>query len=154
MASADRSCVSAESWVLAHLDHPEQAVITSDLAAAWSAQLQQALERLEANGQIVRDGDVIRTPRGPASPEQTHAVIADAYVGLLRAEHAGQPSHRTAVLGQVATATGLPPTKIEALMRNVSAVVQELGYEYLGAYPPASNVPVGVRPAVRAALGL
>jgi hypothetical protein len=144
----------AQSWLNDQLAHADGPVSVAALTQAWASLLTDALGDLEASGRAVVTGDQIR-PANPTAPtERAHALIAETYVRLLQAEHAGQPTNRPAALADLARSTGLAPAKIETLMCNVSAVVQELGYEFLGAHPPKSNVPVGVRPAVRSALDL
>lgn len=78
----------------------------------------------------------------------------EAYIFLLRAERAGITLAE--VTATKSLFTGLlesrNDTSIRYRMRNISAVVNELGGGALTIYPPAENVGVNVRPKIRALL--
>ncbi|GGD28914.1 hypothetical protein [Nocardioides daphniae] len=131
-----------------------------DLVLTWQLDLHAAAAAMVAEGTLVVDADgrwlLVGTPapgrgQGPWSDEEIAVAVA-AYVALLRAEHAGRPLHRSGVVADVLARTGRTPPQLDAMMANVSAVVQEHGYVPLSTFPPRSNVPRGVRPAVAAAL--
>lgn len=148
----------ARDWLAERLAAAGGAASGEDVSQWWADELRRTIEAMEATGDLVRDGDRVALPRGGQLPrtgrwdEPGIAVAVDAYVGMLRAEHAGQAVHRREATASVIERTGRPVSAVEAMFANISAVVQELGYDYLGAYPPKSNVPAGVRPAVGAAL--
>lgn len=78
----------------------------------------------------------------------------EAYVFLLRAELAGVAL--TEVTATKSLFSGLlesrNDTSVRYRMRNISAVVNEMGGSALSIYPPAENVGVNVRRQIRALL--
>ncbi|MFI5426860.1 hypothetical protein [Aeromicrobium sp. UC242_57] len=113
---------------------------------------------------MIQAGDLVATDDGWTLPSDRKAnrsgrwtddeisIAARAYISLLRADHEGRPVHRREAVAEVVDQTGRTADAVNALFANLSAVVQEQGYEFLAAYPPKSNVPAGVRPAVAAIL--
>lgn len=139
--------------------HEAQILATPDLLYTWQLDLHAAVEQLADRGEVALDTDgrwalpsaaqVLR--RGWSEDEI--GVAVEAYVALLRADAAGRPVGRAAVLTEVTSATGRTEQQVEAMLSNISAVVQEHGLEPHPAFRPRSNVPAGVRPLVAAALG-
>ena len=146
------------TWLTDHLTALDGSGSASGLTDQWSDELRRTVDAMAAEGALTIDGDrwTIRREQPTSRPgrwtDDDIAVAVDAYVTMLRAEHGGQPVHRREATAAVVEQTGRTQTVVEAMFANVSAVVQELGFDYLGAYPPRSNVPAGVRPAVGAAL--
>lgn len=133
---------------------------TGDLLLTWQLDLHAAAETMQSHGALSVDPEgrwhltgSATAPLRRAWGEDEIAAAVEAYVALLRAEHAGTPLRRSDRVDEVLARTGRTPAQVEAMMANISAVVQEHGHRPLAAYPPRSNVPVGVRPAVAAALG-
>lgn len=122
-----------------------------DLHACAAAMTDDGSLALDTDGRWVLTGVAVSPGQGPWRDEEIAVAVA-AYVALLRAEHGGQPLRASGVLADVLARTGRTSSQLDALMANVSAVVQEHGYLPLSSYPPRSNVPRGVRPAVAAAL--
>jgi hypothetical protein len=153
--------VSKRVWSAHRTDLDER----SDLFYLWQLELRSAADALLAAGQLRSDADtwvVTDTARaaigsdGPARGAWTDdelAVVAGAYVSLLRDRDEGRPPRRSAAVSLVREATGRADPAIDGVFAHVSAVVQELGHDFLPAFPPRSNVPRGVRQAVRQALG-
>lgn len=122
-----------------------------DLQACAEAMLTQGALALDANGDwSLADGAVAPRRRGWTEPEIAQAV--QGYLALLIAEGGGAPARRTQVVADLVAATGRSTEQVEAMLCNISAVVQEHDLAPLAHYRPRSNVPVGVRPAVAAAL--
>lgn len=142
-------------------DHEAAITGTGDLLYTWQLDLAATLTSLQVEGVVAVDAEdrwrlagAAPTARPGAWTQEELTVAVAAYVALLRAEHAGEPLRRSEVVDDVLARTGRTPAQLDALMANISAVVQEHGFVPLAAYPPRSNVPVGVRPAVAAALGV
>lgn len=142
------------------LRHESDLRSAGDLLYTWQLDLHAAAEAMAGEGSLVVDAEgrwlLAGTPapargRGPWSDDEI-AVSVAAYLALLRAEHAGRPLHRQGVIADVLARTGRTSSQLDAMMANISAVVQEQGYAPLATFPPRSNVPRGVRPAVTAAL--
>lgn len=136
---------------------------TGDLLFTWQLDLRATAEAMAAEGRLtVEPNGEWTLPEGtpvPAARRRTWeadeiAAVVEGYAALLRAEETGRPLARRQVVADLATRTGRSGDQVEALLCNVSAVVQEHGLTPLAAFRPRSNVPVGVRPAVAAALGL
>lgn len=148
----------ARTWLTDRLAELDGSGSASDLEQQWSDQLRRTADAMVAEGALVSDGDrwTLRREQTASLPgrwtEDDIAIAVDAYVTMLRADHGGLPVNRREGIATVVEQTGRTQTVVEAMFANVSAVVQELGFDYLGAYPPRSNVPAGVRPAVDAAL--
>lgn len=148
----------ARDWLTERLAAAGGTASAADVSQWWTDELGRTIDAMAAAGDLEREGDRLALPRGGQSPrtgrwdEPDIDAAVDAYVVMLRAEHAGQAVHRREATASVIERTGRPLPAVEAMFANISAVVQELGFDYLGAYPPKSNVPAGVRPAVGAAL--
>lgn len=139
--------------------HEQEIRASGDLLYTWQIDLHDAAESLVAAGSVAVDAHgrwalagAAPAPARRAWGEDEIGVAVAAYVALLRAEHTGRPLRRNNVVDEVRTRTGRTPAQVDALMANISAVVQEHGYQPLAAFAPRSNVPPGVRPAVAAAL--
>lgn len=82
------------------------------------------------------------------------ADAVDAYVFLLRAQSVSLP-FRSEAAAEALLEEGLPARNDASLryrLRNISAVVQELGGPLLAGYSPAEQVGAGVRPRIKALL--
>ncbi|MCW2830410.1 MAG: hypothetical protein JWP31_1102, partial [Aeromicrobium sp.] len=134
-----------------------------DLLYVWQVQLRAVARQLadagllhvdEVSGTWSRNASEMpsRRPSHRWSPDEIHAAV-EAYAAMWRDAAEGRPARRTDVTAAVRAATGRSADSLDGVLSNISAVVQELGLDPLPAYPPRSNVPVGVRPAVRAAFG-
>lgn len=130
-----------------------------DLVYGWQLDTHSTADQLLRRGEIsatdnlwsVADG-AAPAPRPGAWTEDEIQVAVGAYIEMLRADHEGRPVNRREAMALVTQKTRRATTAVEAMFANVSAVVQENGFEYLAAYPPKSNIPSGVRPAVKVAL--
>lgn len=148
----------ARTWLTDRLTELGGSGSASDLTQQWSDELRRAADTMAADGALTIVGDrwTVQREQVPSRPgrwtEDEIAVAVNAYVTMLRAEHGGQPVHRRGATAKVVEQTARTQTIVEAMFANISAVVQEHGFDYLGAYPPKSNVPAGVRAAVDAAL--
>ncbi|QCX28067.1 hypothetical protein [Nocardioides jishulii] len=139
--------------------HEAEIRSAGDLLYTWQLDLQECAAAMARDGSLLVDPDgrwaltgVTPSPGRDAWREDEIVVAVAAYVALLRAEHTGQPLRTSSVIADVLARTGRTSSQLDALMANISAVVQEHGYAPLSSYPPRSNVPRGVRPAVAAAL--
>lgn len=131
------------------------------LVYTWQLDAHSAADHLSRSGRLMIAVDRWSLTAGaPAMPrpgtwtEVDIQTAVNAYISLLQADHEGRPVHRREAMTLVVQQTQRTTTAVEAMFANISAVVQENGYEYLAAYPPKSNVPAGVRPAVKVALNL
>jgi hypothetical protein len=160
-ASGDRATpldVSRQVWAR----HRAEIEAGGDLLYLWQLELRAAADAMTASGLLtsvdgawtVADADAARDVAARSGGWSDHelASAAEAYVSLVRDRDAGRPLRRQEAVRRVRDATGRTDAAIEAIFANISAVVQELGIEFLTAYAPRSNVPRGVRPAVDAAL--
>ncbi|WP_067441894.1 hypothetical protein [Nocardioides jensenii] len=143
--------------------HEEDLRSTGDLLFTWQVDLRAAAEAMVADGRLTVEPDGRWTlPEGTAVPlvarrtwgEGEIATVVEGYVEMLRAEHEGRPVHRREVVADLTVRTGRSGDQLERMLSNISAVVQEHGIAPLASCAPRSNVPVGVRPAVAAALDL
>ena len=156
--AADAIEVARHVWQ----QHRDVVEASADLVLTWQLDLHAAAEQMAAAGSLTVDGDrwtlgdVPAPPRVPSGrwDEAEIAVAVQAYVTMLHDGADGRPVGRAAAVGTVSEATGRSASAVEQVFANISAVVQELGYEFVGAFAPRSNVPPGVRPAVREALGV
>lgn len=150
----------AHAWIINGLTTLGGSGTVAELLDRWQIELRTTAEALAASGHLVIDGETWSLPQGASTTrpgswtEDEIALAVDAYVLLLRADHEGRPANRREAAAAVINQTGRSAATVDALFANISAVVQELGYEYLAAYPPKSNVPAGVRPAVSLALNV
>lgn len=149
--------VSKQVWAR----HRDDIEASGELIYTWQLDLRDTATELAAHGQISGDGErwnLAADAPPPARPGAWTAedilIAVDAYITMLQADHDGRPVNRREAMTLVTQQTGRTSAAVEAIFANVSAVVQENGYEYLSAYPPKSNVPAGVRPAVAVALNL
>jgi hypothetical protein len=150
--------VSRQVWAR----HRAELEASGDLLYVWQVELRAAADAMIASGLLAREGaawtvaddDAARAVAGvPAGwDEDDIAVAVEAYVSLLRDRDAGRPLRRQDAVARVLDHTGRTRGAVDAMFANISAVVQEMGGEFLAAYAPRSNVPRGVRPAVQAAL--
>lgn len=139
--------------------HEPEILATADLLYTWQLDLHALADEMTARGELVVSPDgswalpsADQTLRRGWS-EDDIAVAVRTYVALLRAHAAGRPVGRAAAVKEITGETGRTDEQVEAMMSNISAVVQEHGYEPLATFRPRSNVPAGVRPLVAAALG-
>ncbi|MCL8252847.1 hypothetical protein AERO_15775 [Aeromicrobium fastidiosum] len=133
-----------------------------DLFHSWQLDLREAAAGMATSGLlstvddawVVADESAARAlaARRSGWDADEVAVAVAAYVSLLRDRDEGRPLHHREAVKAVGERTGRPVSAVESLFANVSAVVQEHGVEPVAAYAPRSNVPRGVRPAVREAL--
>jgi hypothetical protein len=142
--------------------HRAELEASGDLLYVWQLDLRAAADTMIDSGLLasvdgawsVADAEAARAvaarPAGWADDEI--AVAVDAYVSMLRDRDAGRPLRRQQAAARVGEHTGRTGVAVDAMFANISAVVQEMGIEFLAAYAPRSNVPRGVRPAVEAAL--
>lgn len=152
--------VSKQVWAR----HRGELESAGDLFYVWQIELRATAEALQAAGALRIDDTgswVLLTDAG-STPPAKHAsrwdadeiaVAVEAYASMLRDSAAGRPLKRSEASAHVRDTTGRTATAVDAMFANISAVVQELGLDYLPAYPPRSNIPAGVRQAVRANLG-
>jgi hypothetical protein len=144
--------------------HEQDLKSAGDLLFTWQVDLRTTAEAMASEGTLLveESGDwtlpegaaVARAARRPTWSEEEIATAVEGYVSMLRAEHAGQPLRRREVVADIAARTGWSGDQLEAMLSNISAVVQEHGITPLASFRPRSNVPAGVRPAVAAALGM
>ena len=156
--SATALDVSRQVWSR----HRAELEASGDLLYVWQLELRDAAEAMTASGLLastdgvwtVADAAAARAvaPRPAGWTDDEIAVAVEAYVSLLRDRDAGRPLRRQQAAAQVREHTGRSSVAVDAMFANISAVVQEMGVEFLTAYAPRSNVPRGVRPAVDAAL--
>ena len=142
--------------------HRAELEASGDLLYVWQLELRAAADAMTASGLLasvdgawtVADAAAARAVVAPPTgwTDDEIAVAVEAYVSLLRDRDAGRPLRRQQAAAQVREHTGRTTVAVDAMFANISAVVQEMGVEFLTAYAPRSNVPRGVRPAVEAAL--
>ena len=148
--------VSREVWGR----HEQDLRTSGDLLYTWQLDLHATAASMAADGRlsIADDGTwTLTAPAGAPPPRRTWtdeeiAVAVDGYLRLLQAEHDGRPAHVDEVVAEIGRATHWSGEPLERMLANISAVVQEHGILPLSSIRPRSNVPVGVRPAVAAAL--
>jgi len=134
---------------------------SGDLLYRWQIELRTVADAMTARGLLtdVADTWTLSGTAGPVTAQRTGwtdddiSVAVDAYVSLLEDRAAGRPARHREAATSVRDETSRTAAAVDALFANISAVVQELGVEPLTAYPPRSNVPRGVRQAVRASMG-
>lgn len=151
--TATELAVAKEIWSR----HGTEIQDVGDFMYTWQLDTHKIADILASEGRISVSGDGWGLSSGTVSTgwgSETIQVAVEGYISLLRADHEGRPSNRRQTVAEVVAQTGQTATAVDAMFANVSAVVQEHGYEYLAAYPPKSNVPRGVRPAVAVALNL
>lgn len=151
--------VSKQVWAR----HRGELESAGDLFYTWQIELRSAADALSASGTIrIDDGAWVLLHDTASTPSAKHptrwgtdeiAVAVDAYASMLRDSAAGRPLRRQEASAHVRDTTGRTATAVDGMFANISAVVQELGLDYLPAYPPRSNIPPGVRQAVGATLG-
>lgn len=156
--SASALDVSRQVWAR----HRLELEAAGDLLYVWQLELRTAADTMIASGLLATDDDVWTVADVTAAgavvsrhsgwSDDEIAAAVDAYVSLLRDRDAGRPLRRQDATARVREHTGRTGAAVDAMFANISAVVQERGFEFLAAYAPRSNVPRGVRPAVEAAL--
>ncbi|WP_162891094.1 hypothetical protein [Aeromicrobium sp. A1-2] len=139
--------------------HRAELESTGDLVYVWQLELRETASMMAAAAELLVDGDVWALPTGAIArvkpgrwTEDDVRVAVEAYASMLRDTLDGRPTRRREAAAVVVSSTGRTSSMVEAMFANISAVVQELGLDHLPAYPPRSNVPAGVRPAVRESL--
>ena len=126
-----------------------------DLLACAEAMVGAGALALDSSGEwVLPEGVTVSPPTRRTWTEDEIAVAVRGYVDMLKAEADGRPLRRTQVVAQIEADTTRTSEQVDAMLSNISAVVQEHGIEPLTAFRPRSNVPAGVRPAVAEALGL
>lgn len=148
--------VSKQVWAR----HRGELESAGDLLYTWQLELRSAADDLAASGAIRIDAGawVLLAEQTAAARHPTRwdadeiAVAVEAYVSMLRDSAEGRPMRRAEASAHVRDTTGRTSTAVDGMFANISAVVQELGLDYLPAHPPRSNIPPGVRQAVGAAL--
>ena len=68
-----------------------------------------------------------------------------AYGRMLRAEARGIPLQKSDVIGQLVSDLGRTKSSIDYRMRNISAVLDELGRDWIDGYKPMRNYPRRLR---------
>lgn len=141
--------------------HEQDLKSAGDLLFTWQLALRTTADRMIADGTIsVAEGGHWQLAPGVSAPaavrrtwSETEVVVAvDGYISMLTAEREGLPLRRARVVAQILANTSRSSDQVDAMMSNISAVVQEHGITPLTAFRPRSNVPAGVRPVVAAAL--
>ncbi|MFC5676152.1 hypothetical protein [Aeromicrobium endophyticum] len=156
--SASPIDVSRQVWSR----HRAEIEALGDLLYVWQLELRDAADAMIATGLLASDDDGWTVADGEAAravaarpagwSDDEIAVAVEAYVSLLRDRDAARPLRRQEAAARVREHTGRTSVAVDAMFANISAVVQEMGVEFLTAYAPRSNVPRGVRPAVEDAL--
>ncbi|CAM3257321.1 hypothetical protein NODU109028_07395 [Nocardioides dubius] len=129
-----------------------------DAFFTWQLDLHAAAAAMAADGKLLIDETGVWALPGAAPvrkagwAEDEIASVVRGYLTLLESEHGGAPARRSQIVADLIAGTGRTPAQVEALLCNISAVVQEHDLIPLSHYRPRSNVPLGVRPAVAAAL--
>ncbi|WP_110239137.1 hypothetical protein [Nocardioides gilvus] len=143
--------------------HEQELKSAGDLLFTWQLDLRATAKDMVADGTLSLDegGDWRLSPGVSAPPsarrtwsEHEVEVAVDGYLSMLKSEMEGLPLRRAQVLAEVLANTSRTADQVDAMMSNISAVVQEHGLTPLTAFRPRSNVPAGVRPVVAAALEL
>ncbi|NYG59784.1 hypothetical protein BJ980_002707 [Nocardioides daedukensis] len=155
--SASPLAVAKSIWA----QHEQEIRASGDLLYTWQLDLQTAAAAMISAGTLaLADGEWSLTDTTPPPPARRRTwdddeitVIVEGYLALLQAEHGGSSVRRRDVVTDLVAQTNRSLEQVEGLLANVSQVVQELGFVPLSSYPPKSNVPAGVRPVVRTALG-
>lgn len=129
-----------------------------DLFYTWQIELHATAEALRTSGVLGLDDAggwvLLSTGAAPLAKHPTRwdadeiAAAVEAYTAMMRDAADGRPLRRAEASARVRDTTGRSATAVDAMFANISAVVQELGLDYLSAYPPRSNIPPGVRQAV------
>lgn len=141
--------------------HEQELKSAGDLLFTWQLDLRAAAEEMVTDGVLtVDEGGDWRLSPGVSAPapvrrtwsEREVEVAVDGYLSMLKAEMEGLPLRRAQVLAEVLANTSRTADQVDAMMSNISAVIQEHGLTPLTAFRPRSNVPAGVRPVVAAAL--
>ncbi len=157
--SATPTDVSKQVWAR----HRGELESAGDLFYTWQIELRGTAEALAGSG-IVRIDDagtwILQADAASTAPTKHPtrwdadeiAVAVDTYASMLRDNADGKPMRRSEASAHVRETTGRTPSAVDGMFANISAVVQELGLDYLPAYPPRSNIPPGVRQAVSATL--
>lgn len=151
--------VSKQVWAR----HRGELESAGDLFYTWQIGLRETAEALAEAGALRIDANtwVLAADAGSVAPAKHPtrwdadeiAVAVEAYVSMLRDSAEGRPLRRQEASAHIRDTTGRTATAVDGMFANISAVVQELGLDYLPAYPPRSNIPPGVRQAVSAILG-
>lgn len=143
--------------------HEQDLRATGDLLFTWQLDLHSTAEAMAAEGRLgLEESGAWSLPAGAAVPTPTRrgwtpeeiTAAVEGYLTMLRAEHAGRPVRRDQTMADITARTGRTGEQLQAMLSNISEVVREHGVVPLTGCPPRSNVPVGVRPAVAAALGV
>ena len=164
LGACGRSAPPLQVAKLVWVHHEQDLKSAGDLLVTWQIDLRAAAEAMVAEGSLaveeetgawtLPESTVVPQVRARTWGEGEIATVVEGYIAMLRAEHSGQPLRRSQVVADIRDKTGRSGDQLEVMLSNISAVVQEHGITPLGSYRPRSNVPVGVRPAVAAALGL
>ncbi|MFS3128633.1 hypothetical protein ACLM5J_09525 [Nocardioides sp. Bht2] len=148
------SRVEVARWVWTH--HEATLRSSDELLYTWQLELRARTESLIGEGVIRTIGADHLALTDPAARarhrtgwliEEIEATVR-AYLRLLIAENGGAAASRPQVIAELLDATDRSVDQLEPLLCNVSAVVQEHGFQPLAQYRPRSNVPRGVRDAV------
>lgn len=84
------------------------------------------------------------------SSAEINAVVAE-YAAMLRAQRAGQTSIKARHNERVQEATGRSRGSVEFKFCNISAVLRDLGSDWVKGYEPRGNYQAALREAVEAA---
>lgn len=136
------AAVDVARWVWAH--HEADLRAAGDLFYTWQVELRACAEAMAT--------EAAQAPRTEGWDGTELEAAVQAYLALLIAENGGAPARRSQVVADLIATTRRNTAQVEALLCNISAVIQEHGLIPLSHYRPRSNVPLGVRPAVAAAL--
>ncbi|WP_156409810.1 hypothetical protein [Nocardioides sp. Soil796] len=145
--------------------HEQDLRSAGDLLFTWQLDLRSTAAEMLADGRLsVEESGDWTLPAGTPAPAPAPArrtwsddeilAVVEGYVAMLRAEHSGQPIRQRQVLADIEVKTGRTGDQLERMLANISHVIQEHGITPLSSYRPRSNVPVGVRAAVAAALNI
>ena len=161
LGASGRSASPLQVAKLVWARHEQDLKSAGDLLFTWQIDLRATAETMVAEGSLVSEesGDwtlaertVVPVVAPRAWSEEEIATVVEGYMAMLLAEHSGQPIRRSQIVADIADKTGHSGERLEGMLSNISAVVQEHGITPLSSCRPRSNVPVGVRPAVAAAL--
>lgn len=68
-----------------------------------------------------------------------NVIVVKAYLEMLQAEQSGTPMVKAEVNREIQSQTGRSRGSVEFKMRNISAVLQAMGRDWVAGYRPAQN---------------
>ncbi|MDT0201713.1 hypothetical protein [Nocardioides sp. AE5] len=139
--------------------HEDEIRDVGDLLFTWQLDLRRCAEALISGGDLaVLASGKWAAPDGSTPPtrrtwaEAEIAVAVERYLDALVDEHAGKAVHQRRLVSDLVGLTSHGEDRVHQLLCNITTVVGEHDIAPLTGFPPRSNVPVGVRPAVAQAL--